>query len=75
MVVPNVDEACERFEKLGVTFVKKPNDGNGWKLNVNYVKAFNVLNCFTLKVVNLKKLLFWKCICVILNVDLIIFLK
>lgn len=27
MVVPDVDKACERFEKLGVEFVKKPNDG------------------------------------------------
>ncbi|KAK3093851.1 hypothetical protein FSP39_021063 [Pinctada imbricata] len=27
IVVPNVDTACERFEKLGVEFVKKPNDG------------------------------------------------
>ena len=25
--VPDVENACERFEKLGVTFVKKPNDG------------------------------------------------
>jgi lactoylglutathione lyase len=25
--VPNVDKACERFETLGVTFVKRPNDG------------------------------------------------
>ncbi|KAK3749453.1 hypothetical protein QZH41_003491 [Actinostola sp. cb2023] len=25
--VPDVDKACERFEKLGVEFVKKPNDG------------------------------------------------
>lgn len=25
--VPDVEKACERFEKLGVTFVKKPNDG------------------------------------------------
>ncbi|XP_028398678.1 threonine aspartase 1-like isoform X2 [Dendronephthya gigantea] len=25
--VPDVKEACERFEKLGVKFVKKPNDG------------------------------------------------
>ena len=25
--VPDVDKACERFEKLGVKFVKKPNDG------------------------------------------------
>lgn len=27
MVVPDVDKACERFEQLGVEFVKKPNDG------------------------------------------------
>lgn len=25
--VPDVDEACERFENLGVEFQKKPNDG------------------------------------------------
>ncbi|XP_074654822.1 lactoylglutathione lyase-like isoform X2 [Tubulanus polymorphus] len=25
--VHDIDAACERFEKLGVTFVKKPNDG------------------------------------------------
>ena len=25
--MPDVDKACERFEKLGVKFVKKPNDG------------------------------------------------
>lgn len=25
--VPDVEKSCERFEKLGVTFVKKPNDG------------------------------------------------
>ncbi|WP_142848445.1 lactoylglutathione lyase [Telmatospirillum sp. J64-1] len=25
--VPDVDAACERFEKLGVEFVKRPNDG------------------------------------------------
>lgn len=25
--VPDVEKACERFENLGVTFVKKPNDG------------------------------------------------
>ncbi|XP_068682822.1 lactoylglutathione lyase-like [Montipora foliosa] len=25
--VPDVEKACERFEKLGVTFVKKPSDG------------------------------------------------
>nr|CAI5848927.1 unnamed protein product [Callosobruchus analis] len=27
IVVPDVYKACERFEKLGVNFVKKPNDG------------------------------------------------
>ena len=26
--VPDVDKACERFEKLGVKFIKKPNDGD-----------------------------------------------
>lgn len=25
--MPNVDAACERFEKLNVEFVKRPNDG------------------------------------------------
>ena len=25
--MPNVDAACERFEQLGVEFVKRPNDG------------------------------------------------
>ncbi|KAL0274186.1 UNVERIFIED_CONTAM: hypothetical protein PYX00_006668 [Menopon gallinae] len=27
IMVPDVDAACERFEKLGVEFVKKPQDG------------------------------------------------
>ena len=27
VVVPNVYAACDRFEKLGVKFVKKPDDG------------------------------------------------
>ncbi|CRK94698.1 CLUMA_CG008198, isoform A [Clunio marinus] len=27
IMVPDVDAACERFEKFGVEFVKKPNDG------------------------------------------------
>lgn len=26
--VPNVKNACDRFEKLGVEFIKKPNEGN-----------------------------------------------
>lgn len=27
IVVPDVDAACERFEKMGVEFIKKPNEG------------------------------------------------
>ena len=27
IMVPDVESACERFEKMGVEFVKKPNDG------------------------------------------------
>ena len=27
MAVPDVDAACARFERLGVEFVKRPNDG------------------------------------------------
>ncbi|XP_033735650.1 lactoylglutathione lyase-like [Pecten maximus] len=27
MVVPNVEDACKRFEELGVKFIKRPNDG------------------------------------------------
>ena len=27
LMVPDVDAACQRFEKLGLEFVKKPNDG------------------------------------------------
>ena len=27
ITVPDVDEACKRFEQLGVEFVKKPNEG------------------------------------------------
>ncbi|KAL4439269.1 hypothetical protein ABPG77_004171 [Micractinium sp. CCAP 211/92] len=27
LTVPDVDAACQRFEELGVEFVKKPNDG------------------------------------------------
>jgi len=27
ILVPDVDKACERFEQLGVEFVKKPSDG------------------------------------------------
>ena len=28
ITVPDVDAACERFEQLGVEFVKRPNDGS-----------------------------------------------
>lgn len=28
IIVPDVYEACDRFEKLGVAFVKKPDDGS-----------------------------------------------
>ena len=42
--VPDVYKACERFEKMGVQFVKKPDDGrcslvhlrNNFSLPVNY---------------------------------------
>lgn len=27
-MVPDVEAACARFEKLGVNFVKRPNDGS-----------------------------------------------
>lgn len=27
LMVPDVNAACERFEKLGVSFIKKPNEG------------------------------------------------
>ena len=33
VVVPNVDIACERFEKLGVQFIKKPSDGEYSQVN------------------------------------------
>ena len=29
IAVPDVYAACDRFEKLGVDFVKKPDGGNG----------------------------------------------
>ena len=34
--VPDVQKACERFEKLGVTFQKKPTDGN--MSNIAFIK-------------------------------------
>nr|XP_022901625.1 lactoylglutathione lyase-like [Onthophagus taurus]XP_022902019.1 lactoylglutathione lyase-like [Onthophagus taurus] len=27
LMVPNVEKACERFEKMGVNFIKRPQDG------------------------------------------------
>jgi lactoylglutathione lyase len=37
MVVPDVDKACERFETLGVEFVKKPNDGKSYFYHCFYI--------------------------------------
>ncbi|BES89553.1 Glyoxalase/Bleomycin resistance protein/Dioxygenase superfamily [Nesidiocoris tenuis] len=36
VAVPDVNAACERFEKLGVSFVKKPNDGK--MKNIAFIK-------------------------------------
>jgi hypothetical protein len=36
ITVPDVEEACKRFEQLGVEFVKKPNDG---KYSCNVINA------------------------------------
>ena len=37
ITVDDVYKACDRFEKLGVPFVKKPNDGNFTCLDFNFV--------------------------------------
>lgn len=37
IVVPDVDKACERFESLGVEFVKKPNDGKYYPLFLHQI--------------------------------------
>lgn len=37
--VPDVEKTCERLEKLGVTFVKKPNDGELVLLNFHYLSV------------------------------------
>lgn len=34
--VPDVYAACERFEKLGVNFIKKPDDGEKSLFNLPY---------------------------------------
>ena len=38
--VPDVYKACERFEKLGVNFVKKPDDG---MYNIANFRAINAI--------------------------------
>ena len=50
-MVPDVEAACERFEKLGVEFVKKPNDGK--MKGLAFIKDpdnywIEVLNCNTI---------------------------
>ena len=46
--VPDVDKACERFEKMEVKFVKKPNNGNHDFLEIFLYQepmyAYNLLN-------------------------------
>ena len=37
IAVPNVYKACERFESLGVNFVKKPDDGMVYNYNISYI--------------------------------------
>lgn len=51
IMVPDVDAACERFEKLGVDFVKKPNDGK--MKGLAFIKDpdnywIEILNCNTI---------------------------
>ena len=38
MVVPDVEKASERFEQLGVKFIKKPNDGNYLQIYIEFVE-------------------------------------
>jgi lactoylglutathione lyase len=35
ITVPDVYKACDRFEQLGIRFVKRPDDGNHLKLRFN----------------------------------------
>jgi len=37
ITVPDVEQACARFEQLGVQFVKKPNDGKFDSVLVNFI--------------------------------------
>ena len=50
IAVPDVDKACERFEQLGVKFVKKPNDGK-----MGFVFIVSLVECkqhITITVIN-----------------------
>ena len=51
-VVPDVDKACERFEKMEVKFVKKPNNGNHDFLEIFLYQqptyAYNLLNMYVI---------------------------
>ena len=42
VTVDDVHKACERFEQLGVEFVKKPNDGTYLYYQLNLLKGFSV---------------------------------
>ena len=51
--VPDVDKACERFEKMEVKFVKKPNNGNHDFLSIFLYQqqpmyAYNLLNMYVI---------------------------
>ena len=49
-----MDKACERFEKMEVKFVKKPNDGNHDFLEIflyqepMYAYKYNLLNMYVI---------------------------
>lgn len=43
--VPDVDKACERFEELGVEFVKKPNAGN--MKGLAFIKVLSLSMCLS----------------------------
>jgi len=48
VMVPDVNAACERFEKLGVEFVKKPDTGkNNCFFHSNYSLKFHQIFLFT----------------------------
>lgn len=52
ILVPDVEKACERFEELGVSFVKKPNEGRMKNLafirdpDGYWIEIFNPNNIF-----------------------------